>query len=81
MFRIPGDPRVRSRHAKDELAGSAVLAVMSDEAEHLRSQAQRCRRLAKSVANDRDAAMLQRIAREFDEAAEALEKPMPGTKP
>ena len=54
---------------------------MSDEAEHLRSQARRCRRLAKSVANDRDAAMLQRIAREFDEAAEALEKPMPGTKP
>jgi hypothetical protein len=47
---------------------------MSDEAAHLRSQAKRCRRLAETVSNERDRAMLRRIAREFDETADEIEK-------
>lgn len=47
---------------------------MSDEAAHLRSQAKRCRRLAESVFNDKDRAMLRRVAVDFDEAANELEK-------
>jgi hypothetical protein len=47
---------------------------MSDEAAHLRSQARRCRRLAENVSSERDQAMLRRVAKDFDEAAAALEK-------
>jgi hypothetical protein len=47
---------------------------MSDEVEHLRSQAKRCRRLAESVGSDKDQAMLKRVAKDFDEAADELEK-------
>jgi hypothetical protein len=47
---------------------------MSDEAAHLRSQARRCRRLAESVSTDKDQAMLRRVAKDFDEAADELEK-------
>lgn len=46
---------------------------MSDEIAHLRSQAKRCRRLAESVSTDKDLAMLRRVAKDFDEAADALE--------
>ena len=47
---------------------------MGDEAAHLRSQAKRCRRLAENVSTDEDQAMLRRMAKDFDEAADALEK-------
>jgi hypothetical protein len=47
---------------------------MSDEAAHLRSQARRCRRLAENVSSDADQAMLRRVAKDFDEAADELEK-------
>jgi len=47
---------------------------MSDEVAHLRSEARRCRRLAESVSSERDRAMLKRVARDFDEAADELEK-------
>lgn len=47
---------------------------MSDEAAHLRSQAERCRRMAEYVSTEDDQAMLRRVAREFDEAADKLEK-------
>ena len=47
---------------------------MSDEAARLRGQAKRCRRLAESVSTEADQAMLRRVARDFDEAAEELEK-------
>jgi hypothetical protein len=60
-----------------ELAPAALPAcdqVEREEAAHLRSQARRCRRLAENVSSDRDQAMLRRFAREFDEAAEKLEK-------
>jgi hypothetical protein len=48
--------------------------MSEEEAAHLRSQAKRCRRLAESVTADTDRAMLRRVARDFDEAAEVLEK-------
>ena len=47
---------------------------MSDEVAHLRSQARRCRRLAESVSSDKDHSMLKRVAKDFDEAADKLEK-------
>jgi hypothetical protein len=47
---------------------------MSDEAAHLRSQARRCRRLAQNVSTDKDQSMLRRVAKDFDEAADELEK-------
>ena len=47
---------------------------MSDEAAHLRSQARRCRRLAQNVSTEKDQAMLRRVAKDFDEAADALDK-------
>jgi hypothetical protein len=47
---------------------------MRDEAAHLRGQAKRCRRLAESVSSEQDQAMLTRVARDFDEAADKLEK-------
>jgi hypothetical protein len=47
---------------------------MSDEAANLRSQARRCRRLAESVSTDKDQVMLRRVAKDFDEAADELEK-------
>jgi hypothetical protein len=47
---------------------------MSDETAHLRSQARRCRRLAESVSTETDQAMLKRVAKDFDEAADELEK-------
>jgi hypothetical protein len=46
---------------------------VSDEAAHLRSQARRCRRLAESISTE-DQAMLQRVAKDFDAAADELEK-------
>ena len=46
----------------------------SDEAAHLRSQARRCRRLAENVSTDQGQAMLKRVARDFDDAADELEK-------
>ena len=56
---------------------------MSEEAAHLRSQAQRCRRLAEHVTSETDQAMLRRVARDFDEAADELEamgaEPSPGS--
>lgn len=48
--------------------------AVSDEAAHLRSQARRCRRLAESVSTDQDQAMLKRVAQDFDDAADELEK-------
>ena len=47
---------------------------MRDDAAHLRGQAKRCRRLAESVSSEQDQAMLTRVARDFDEAADKLEK-------
>jgi hypothetical protein len=47
---------------------------MSDEAARLRRQATRCRRLAENVSTDDDQAMLERVAKDFDDAAAALEK-------
>jgi hypothetical protein len=47
---------------------------VSDEAAHLRSQARRCRRLAENVLTHQDQAMLRRVAKDFDDAADALEK-------
>ena len=46
---------------------------MNDEAEHLRSQARRCRRLGENATSDRDQAMLKRAARDFEEAADELD--------
>jgi len=47
---------------------------MDGEVTHLRSQASRCRRLAENVSTDQDQAMLMRLAKDFDEAADELEK-------
>ena len=47
---------------------------MGDEAAKLRSEAQRCRRLAEHVSAEKDQALLRRLARDFDEAADELEK-------
>jgi hypothetical protein len=47
---------------------------MSDEAVHLRSQTKRCRRLAENVSTDEDQAILTRLAKDFDQAADELEK-------
>jgi hypothetical protein len=47
---------------------------MNDEAAHLRSQAKRCRRLAENVSSEKDQEMLKRVAKDFDEAADDLEK-------
>ena len=47
---------------------------MEDEAAKLRSEARRCRRLAENVSGVKDQALLRRLARDFDEAAEAIEK-------
>ena len=58
----------------DEELRSIRSRCMSDDVAHLRSQAKRCRRLAESVSTDKDQAMLRRVAKDFDEAADALEK-------
>jgi hypothetical protein len=47
---------------------------VSDEAAKFRSEARRCRRLAENVSRDKDHALLKRIARDFDEAADELER-------
>ena len=47
---------------------------MSEEATHLRTEAKRCRRLAEYVSSDQDQAMLKRVAKDFEEAAEELER-------
>ena len=47
---------------------------MSNQAAYFRSQAKRCRRLAENVSTENDQAMLTRVAKDFDEAADALEK-------
>ncbi|HKC03067.1 MAG TPA: hypothetical protein VKC17_07165 [Sphingomicrobium sp.] len=47
---------------------------MSDETAHLQSQAKRCRGLAESVSTEKDQAMLRRVAKDFYEAADQLEK-------
>jgi len=47
---------------------------MTDDAARLRSEAERCRRLAENVSSDEDQALLKRIARDFDEAADELEQ-------
>ena len=57
----------------DEIQCLARLLTMS-EAARLRNQAQRCRRLAENVSTDQDQAMFWRVAKDFDEAADELEK-------
>jgi len=47
---------------------------MSDEVAHLRSQARRCRRLAENVSSDPDQAIFRRVAKDFDDAADELER-------
>ena len=47
---------------------------MSDEAARLRNQAKRCRRMAEIVSADEDQAMFTRVAKDFDEAEDELEK-------
>ena len=47
---------------------------MDDEAAKLRSEAQRCRRLAEHVSAEKDQALLKRLAKDFDDAADELEK-------
>ncbi len=47
---------------------------MSDEATELRNQAKRCRRLAESIPSERDQAMLRRVAQDFEQAADEIEK-------
>ena len=47
---------------------------MTDEVARLRSQAERCRRLAEFIPDDNDHAMLRRVASEIDKAADELEK-------
>ena len=47
---------------------------MSDEAAHLLKQARRGRRLAENVWTDKDQAMFKRVAKDFDGAADELEK-------
>jgi hypothetical protein len=59
---------------KDENHRSTRSLSMSDEVTHLRSQARRCRRLAENVSSDKDQAMLTRGAKDFDQAADELEK-------
>ena len=49
------------------------MLFMGDEIGRLRSQAKRCRRLAENVSSESDQAMLRRVARDFDDAAEELE--------
>lgn len=58
----------------DEAHCAVRLLYMDGEVAHLRSQASRCRRLAESVSTDQDQAMLRRLAKDFDEAADELEK-------
>jgi len=47
---------------------------MIEEVIRLRKEAQRCRRLAESVSSEQDQTMLKRVAKDFDDAAAALEK-------
>lgn len=47
---------------------------MPDEAARLRKEASRCRRLSEYVSSDEDQALLKRVAKDFDEAADELEK-------
>jgi hypothetical protein len=58
----------------EEYHRSARSLSMSDEVANLRSQARRCRRLAENVSTDRDQAMLRRVAKDFEDAADELEK-------
>jgi hypothetical protein len=51
---------------------------MCDEVSRLRSEARRCRWLAGTVAAEKNQAVLRHLAREFDEAAEELERQAPG---
>lgn len=64
----------RSSSRLDEIHHTARSPSMSDDAAHLRSEAKRCRRLAENVSSDQDQAMLKRVAKDFDEAADQLEK-------
>jgi len=59
---------------EDEEQSPARYRCMSNDVAHLRSQAKRCRRLAESVSTDADQAMLRRVAKDFDDAADELEK-------
>jgi len=65
--------RRRSRRL-DEIHCLARLLTMSEDAARFRSQAKRCRRLAENVSTDQDQAMFRRVAKDFDEAADELEK-------
>ena len=47
---------------------------MAENAARLREEARRCRRLADYVSSDDDQAMFKRLARDFDEAADKIEK-------
>jgi hypothetical protein len=47
--------------------------MSEDEPIFLRSQAQRCRRLAKDVPDEKVARTLRDIAKEYEERAEAIE--------
>lgn len=47
---------------------------MTEDAAKLRSEAERCRRLADYVSSDEDQAMFTRLGKDFDQAAEELEK-------
>lgn len=47
---------------------------MTQDVAKLRSEARRCRRLAENVSCEEDQALLKRIARDFDEAADELER-------
>jgi hypothetical protein len=53
---------------------------MGDEAARLRSEARRCRRLVENVSAEADEAVLRRLAREFDDAAEELEREAAATR-
>jgi hypothetical protein len=58
---------------QDEDLRRARSLHLNDEAARLRSQVKRSRRLAENVTSDKDQAMLKRVARDFDEAADDLE--------
>ena len=47
---------------------------MTKDAARLRNDAQRCRRLADYVSNEKDQAMFTRLASDFDEAADEIER-------
>jgi hypothetical protein len=63
----------------DEAAATNRFLNMTQDAAKLRSEARRCRRLAENVSCEEDQALLKRIARDFDEAADELEQKLGGS--